>query len=115
MSSEAGKQIYKQRAATSETVNADLRSYRGLGQITVRGLAKAQCVALWCPWRTTSCILPPRCWPEAARRWKTPNPAMKFAPRGAVERDTVTPAGDWQRKARPAAALKIEPRLSHNL
>jgi transposase len=48
MSSEAGKQTYKQRAATSETVNADLRSYRGLGQITVRGLAKAQCVALWC-------------------------------------------------------------------
>jgi hypothetical protein len=48
MSSEAGEQIYKQRAATSETVNADLRSYRGLGQITVRGLAKAQCVALWC-------------------------------------------------------------------
>jgi transposase len=48
MSSEAGKQIYKQRAATSETVNADLRSHRGLGQITVRGLARAQCVALWC-------------------------------------------------------------------
>ncbi|MGB9405933.1 MAG: transposase [Terracidiphilus sp.] len=43
-----GKQIYKQRAATSETVNADLRSYRGLTQITVRGLAKARCVALWC-------------------------------------------------------------------
>jgi hypothetical protein len=48
MSSEAGKEIYKQRAATSETVNTDLRSYRGLGQITLRGLAKAQCVALWC-------------------------------------------------------------------
>ena len=48
MSSEAGKETYKQRAATSETVNADLRSYRGLGQITVRSLAKAQCVALWC-------------------------------------------------------------------
>jgi transposase len=48
MSSEVGKQIYKQRASTSETVNADLRSYRGLGQITVRGLVKAQCVALWC-------------------------------------------------------------------
>src|SRR5208337_4790811 len=28
MASEAGKEIYKQRAATSETVNADLRSYR---------------------------------------------------------------------------------------
>jgi hypothetical protein len=43
-----GKQIYKQRAATSETVNADLRTYRGLKQITVRGLAKVRGVALWC-------------------------------------------------------------------
>ena len=48
MASEAGKEVYKKRAATSETVNADLRSYRGLTQITVRGLAKAKCVALWC-------------------------------------------------------------------
>lgn len=48
MASETGKQIYKERAATSETVNADLRSYRGLSQITVRGLHKARCVALWC-------------------------------------------------------------------
>ena len=30
MASAAGQQIYKQRASTSETVNADLRSYRGL-------------------------------------------------------------------------------------
>ena len=43
-----GKEIYRQRAATSETVNADLRSYRGLTQFTVRGLAKAHYVALWC-------------------------------------------------------------------
>ncbi len=48
MASEEGKKIYKERAATSETVNADLRSYRGLTQMTVRGLAKARCVALWC-------------------------------------------------------------------
>jgi hypothetical protein len=48
MSSQAGKEIYKQRAATSETVNAELRSYRGLTQITVRGLNKIKCVALWC-------------------------------------------------------------------
>jgi len=48
MASEVGKEIYKERAATSETVNADLRSYRGLTQITVRGLAKIKCVALWC-------------------------------------------------------------------
>jgi len=48
MASEEGKEIYKQRAATSETVNADLRSYRGLSQITVRGLKKTRCVALWC-------------------------------------------------------------------
>jgi hypothetical protein len=48
MRSEEGKHIYKQRAATSETVNAELRSWRGLGRITVRGLAKARCIALWC-------------------------------------------------------------------
>jgi transposase len=48
MASDRGKEIYKQRAATSETVNADLRTYHGLSQLTVRGLAKMQCVALWC-------------------------------------------------------------------
>ena len=48
MASEQGKEIYKLRAATSETVNADLRSYRGLTPITVRGLNKIKCVALWC-------------------------------------------------------------------
>jgi transposase len=48
MSSEEGKKIYKLRGATSETVNADLRTYRGLTQFTVRGLQKARCVALWC-------------------------------------------------------------------
>jgi transposase len=48
MGGEEGKAIYKQRAATSETVNADLKTHRGLVQLTVRGLAKAKCVALWC-------------------------------------------------------------------
>jgi hypothetical protein len=48
MASEEGKEIYQQRAATSETVNADLRTYRGLTQILLRGLAKARSVALWC-------------------------------------------------------------------
>ncbi len=48
MASAAGKEIYKERAATSETVNADLRSYRGLTPFTVRGLNKIKCVALWC-------------------------------------------------------------------
>jgi transposase len=47
MASERGKEIYKERAATSETVNADLRCFRGLTQITVRGLHKLKCVALW--------------------------------------------------------------------
>lgn len=47
MGSEEGKQIYKQRAATSETVNADVKTHRGLVQLTVRGLAKTKCVALW--------------------------------------------------------------------
>lgn len=48
MASAAGQKIYRQRAATSETVNADLRTYRGLTQMTIRGLHKARCVALWC-------------------------------------------------------------------
>jgi transposase len=48
MGGEEGKSIYRRRAATSETVNADLKQHRGLVQLTVRGLAKAKCVALWC-------------------------------------------------------------------
>lgn len=48
MESEEGKKIYKQRAATSETVNAELRTYRGLAPLTVRGLNKIKCVAMWC-------------------------------------------------------------------
>jgi transposase len=47
MAGEEGKEIYKRRASTSETVNADLKGHRGLVQLTVRGLAKARCVALW--------------------------------------------------------------------
>ncbi|WP_190273702.1 transposase [Granulicella mallensis] len=48
MASPEGQQIYKQRAATSETVNADLRTHRGLTQMTIRGTTKMRCVALWC-------------------------------------------------------------------
>jgi transposase len=48
MASEEGKKIYQQRAATSETVNADLRTHRGLTPLTVRGLNKIKCVTLWC-------------------------------------------------------------------
>ena len=39
--------MYKERAATSETVNADLKTHRGLARLTVRGLDKVTCVALW--------------------------------------------------------------------
>jgi hypothetical protein len=48
MAGEAGKAVYKERAATGETVNADLRCHRGPVQLAVRGLARARCVALWC-------------------------------------------------------------------
>lgn len=47
MGSEQGKTIYKERASTSETINAQMRR-SGLTQLTVRGLDKAKCVALWC-------------------------------------------------------------------
>lgn len=46
MESEAAKTIYKERAATIECVNAQVRN-RGLRQFLVRGLKKARAVALW--------------------------------------------------------------------
>ena len=39
--------IYHQRAATAETVNGEVRTYRGLDAFLVRGLKKVRCVALW--------------------------------------------------------------------
>jgi transposase len=47
MGTEAAQAVYKERASTSETVNADLRTYRGLGPFLVRGLPKVRCVVLW--------------------------------------------------------------------
>ncbi len=46
MGSDEGKEIYKKRASTIETINAQMRR-SGLTQLTVRGLGKARCVALW--------------------------------------------------------------------
>lgn len=46
MGSDAAKDIYKQRAATAECVNAIARG-RGLMQFVVRGLNKVKVVALW--------------------------------------------------------------------
>jgi transposase len=40
------KLIYKRRAATAETINADLRRWRTLDRFAVRGLAKARCQVL---------------------------------------------------------------------
>jgi transposase len=47
MSTPEAKAIYKQRAATSERVNADVRTHRTLDRLLVRGLTKVTCVALW--------------------------------------------------------------------
>ena len=46
MGTEEAKEIYKDRAATAECVNA-LARRRGLVQLVVRGLAKVRAVALW--------------------------------------------------------------------
>jgi hypothetical protein len=40
MGTDDAKQIYKQRAATAETVNADAKAHRGLDHFCVRGLNK---------------------------------------------------------------------------
>lgn len=47
MGTDAAKQIYKQRAATAEGINADTRLHRTLTQITVRGLRKVHTWVLW--------------------------------------------------------------------
>ncbi len=46
MGTDVAKQIYKERAATAECVNAIARN-RGLRQFNVRGLLKAKAVILW--------------------------------------------------------------------
>ena len=46
MGTEEAKEIYKQRGATAECVNAQAR-HRGLTQFLVRGLDKVKSVALW--------------------------------------------------------------------
>jgi hypothetical protein len=40
MSTDEAKAIYKERAATAETVNADAKAHRGLDSLSVRGLTK---------------------------------------------------------------------------
>jgi hypothetical protein len=58
MGTEAAKEIYKERAATAECVNAQARN-RGLIRFLVRGLDKVKATALWyalahnmaCEWR----------------------------------------------------------------
>jgi len=47
MATAEAKEIYKQRAATAETVNADLRTWRGLDRFLVRGSGKVLNVILW--------------------------------------------------------------------
>lgn len=47
MASDDGKEHYKMRAAVSETVNAEAKTLRGLSAFRVRGVTKAQCIALW--------------------------------------------------------------------
>jgi transposase len=47
MGTEAAKEVYQQRGSTIETINGEVKTYRGLGRLLVRGLSKAQCLALW--------------------------------------------------------------------
>lgn len=47
MAAEEGKRIYAQRGSTVETVNADLKMFRGLSRIAVRGLKRVRSQVLW--------------------------------------------------------------------
>ena len=46
METREAKEIYKQRAATVETVNGDFKDHRGLDRLRVRGTDRADCVLL---------------------------------------------------------------------
>jgi transposase len=46
MKTKSAHAIYKERAATAETINADQRAWRGMHQFRVRGTAKVSCVVL---------------------------------------------------------------------
>jgi transposase len=48
MGTPEAKAIYKERASTIETVNAELKTERGLRPFRVRGVPKVRCVTLWC-------------------------------------------------------------------
>ena len=47
MATEEARLIYRERAATAETVNGDLRAWRSLDRFLVRGKRKVLCVLLW--------------------------------------------------------------------
>lgn len=47
METEEAKAQYRVRAATAERVNADTKTHRGLGALSVRGLKKVRMWALW--------------------------------------------------------------------
>jgi transposase len=47
MATEAAKEIYKDRGATAETTNAELRCARGLDRLPVRGTKKVTSLLLW--------------------------------------------------------------------
>lgn len=47
MATKKAKEIYRERAPTSERVNADVRTRRTLDRLLVRGTQKVLCVALW--------------------------------------------------------------------
>jgi transposase len=47
MGTDEAKAVYKQRSSTIETINAELKTNRGLGRLLVRGLSKVKSTALW--------------------------------------------------------------------
>jgi hypothetical protein len=47
MGTDRAEAIYRERAATAERVNADLRAHRGLKQLPVRGIGKIPSIGLW--------------------------------------------------------------------
>jgi hypothetical protein len=74
MGTDAAKELYKQRAASVEWVNAQTRAQRGVYQVRVRGQAKVKCLALWTAITHNLLI-----WLRHPRQTLTPSPLVGAA------------------------------------
>lgn len=92
MAGEEGKRIYSQQGSTVETVNADVKMFRGLSRMVVRGLRRVRSPVLWSAMAYNLLYF--------AKEWITQRPEKGCIPGGATEK---CPAGCGETRTSPSA------------